>query len=100
MNYRLINQAGIELKWGAIQDSEHSDLCIKTDRGEVWVQVETRFSDRRHNELYTSGQKEFPISDGTAGKIITQVIKRGYLEKYFETDIGLIYTEFGDLIEN
>ncbi len=100
MKYREINILGKDYKWSATQDSEHPDLVVICKKGEIWVQVEIGFLDQEHNEKYINGNEELPVSLATASKVISDVVEKGYIKKYFESDIGLIYTESGQLIEN
>jgi hypothetical protein len=100
MKYRELILNGKVYKWGAGQDSEHPDFVLLCAQGELGVQVEISPSDRKHNHMYMKGQVELPISEKTALSIISEIERLGYLDTYFETDVGLIYTEIGKLIEN
>lgn len=100
MLYQKLDINGIEYKWSAAQDSEQPDFVLVCERGEIWVQVEIGLNDRPHNQRHFDGFEKYPISNDTARKIICAVVKLGYLDNYFDTDVGLIFTETGKLVEN
>lgn len=99
MKYKKVKHKGKIYKWSATQDSQHPDLVLQCERGDIWVQVEANPLDKKRNEIYLNGKNELPISNNTAYKVISNIVKPGYTESYFETDVGLIYTESGQLIE-
>ena len=95
MNYRNIEINGAVFKWSAILDSQHPDFVLVCESGEIWVQVGDDY-DREHYDAYHEGKKEFPVSEKTAHTIIRQIIDRGDIYSYFETDVGLmLYSEVG-----
>lgn len=100
MKYQEVQYKGKIYKWGAYQDSEHPDFVLQCELGEIWVQVEVNPFDKKHNEMYLNGKNEFPISNNTAHKVISNIVKLGYTKSYFESDVGLIFTDSGRLIEN
>lgn len=100
LKYREIVYEGIAYQWSAIQDSEQPSFLLQCDGGELWVQVEIGLFDKSHHRIYASGKADFPISDSTVSKIVSKVVYLGYLKSYFEKDIGLVFTEEGQLIEN
>ena len=100
LKYRKIVYEGVAYQWSAIQDSEHPSFLLQCDGGELWVQVEIGLFDKSHHKMYASGKADFPISDSTVSKIVSKVVDLGYLKSYFETDIGLVFTEEGQLTEN
>lgn len=100
MKHQILTIEGRNYKWSASQDSEHPDFVLETDLGQIWVQVEVSAKDKMHNDMFLRGRKEFPISDFTANRIICELISLGYILSYFETDVGLIFTDGGELIEN
>jgi len=100
LKYREITHEGIVYQWSAIQDSEHPFFLLQCDGGELWVSVEIGSFDKSHRKMYASGKADFPISDSTASKIVSNVIDLGYIKSYFETDIGLVFIEDRQMIEN
>lgn len=100
LKYREIVYEGVAYQWSAIQDSEHPSFLLQCDSGELWVSVEIGSFDRSHHKMYASGKADFPISESAVSKIVSNIIDLGYLKSYFETDIGLVFTENGQLIEN
>jgi len=100
MKYQEVQYKGVTYNWGAYQDSEHPDFVLQCKLGEIWVQVEVNPFDKKHNEMYFNGQKEYPISNNTVYMIISNIVKLGYTKSYFETDTGLIFTESCQLIKN
>lgn len=100
LKYKEITYEGVVYQWSAIQDSEHPSFLLQCDGGELWVQVEIGFFDKSHHKMYASGKADFPISDSTVRKIVSKIIDLGCVQSYFEKDIGLVFTEDGQLIEN
>lgn len=100
MEFKTLNIEGVNYQWAATQDSEPPDYVLVADAGEIWVQVEINSRDRSHNELFLKGKVECPISEDTALKVAEAVVKQGYIDSYFNTDVGLIFTEEEKLIEN
>lgn len=100
MIYQDMEHGGKRYKWSACQDSEHPDFVLQCDLGEIWVQVEVCPSDIAHNEMYLKGKEEFPVSRSTVKKLVSSLVNLGYTKSYFETDVGLIFTDNCQLIEN
>jgi len=95
MNYKNIEINGTVFKWSAIEDSQHPDFVLNCERGEIWVQVGDDY-DQEHHDAYHQGKQELPVSEKTARTIICQLIDRGYIDSYFDTDVGLVlYSEVG-----
>jgi len=95
MIFKDIKVLGNSYKWSAQQDSQHPDFVLVCDAGEIWVQVGDTY-DQAHNEAYLNGKEECPVSEKTAKRIITEIIQKGYIESYFNTDVGLmLYTNQG-----
>jgi hypothetical protein len=100
MKYQSLKLGDVSYKWSVYQDGEHPDFVLVCDAGEIGIQVEISQYDQEHNKLYHKGKVYYPISNTTALKVVNAIIEKGYLKKYFESDVGLIFTEKQCLIEN
>ncbi len=100
MNYEEFECRGTLYRWSAIRNGEHPDFVLVCDDGEIWVQVERTTDIDKQDKLFSEGKAKYPISFGLAKNIISQIISKGYIESYFATDVGLIFSENGQLIEN
>jgi hypothetical protein len=100
MKYENIDYKEKCYKWAAVRDSEHPDFVLICDDGEIWVQVERTPEIDKQDDLFREGKAKYPISLGTVQSIISEIVIRGYIESYFKTDVGLIYSEKGQLVEN
>ena len=90
----------VNYEWYSIQDSEHPDFCLTLNDGyEIWVQVYLSGSEKSHSLRYLNGRTDQPISDETAIEIIKEVISKGYIESYKDSEVGLMFID-GGLIEN
>lgn len=100
MKYQEIENQGGLYKWTAYQDSEHPDFVLQTENGYIFVQIELSDADLIHNEKYFTNKELYPFSDSKAELVVKKLIQLGYIDTYFKTDVGLILTDQGDLIEN
>ena len=100
MEYEEISHDGLELKWSAQRDSEHPDFILICPSGEIWVQVERTEEIEKYDKLYNDGKSKYPLPLSVVQQLVSQIVEKGYLEKYFSSDVGLIFTDKGQLIEN
>lgn len=83
-----------------MRNSEHPDFVLVCDAGEIWVQVERTPEIDKIDDLHREGRAKYPVSKELAKDIVSKIIAGGYLESYFNSDVGLIYSENGLIIEN
>jgi len=100
MEYEEFESNGVTYKWSAFRDSEHPDFVLVCDKGEIWVQVEQTPDLDRHYKLFDEEKVKYPITLGIVQNIISQIVSKGYIETYFTTNVGLIYSGEGTLGEN
>lgn len=86
--------------WYTVHNDEHPDFCLVDGEEEIWVQIYLGEHDLRHNERYLKSNELQAITDNTARDIIKKLINMNYLTTYNSSDVGLIYSETGDLLEN
>ena len=100
MKKNTSNIFGLNLSWDVKQDSEHPEMILFTDQGEIYIQVYVSPRDAKYNELFLKGKSDLPFSVETAKKILESVVLKGYLDSYHDSEIGLVFTETFELIEN
>jgi hypothetical protein len=91
---------GVSYYWSASQDSEHPDMTVYMPDHEIYIQVVVNEQDKAHNNLFLKGKKKYSISPSTAYEVIKAVIKQGYIETYKDSNVGLIFDDQFNLIEN
>jgi len=91
---------GVSYYWSASQDNEHPDMTVYMPEHEIYIQVMVNEQDKKHNDLFLKGRKVFPISSSTAYEVIKALVEQSYIETYKDSDVGLIFDEYFNVIEN
>ena len=86
-------------QWSATQYHEQPDFVLKTPKGNIWVQIEIGLMDVHHHRSFLNGQKEYPITNSTAQKIVAALVESDYLNEYFTKNVKLRFSREGKLIE-
>ena len=90
----------ISYYWSASQNSEHPDMTVYMPDHKIYIQVEVNKRDKAHNNLFFKGKKKCPLSPSTAYEVIKALVEQNYIETYKDSDVGLIFDEHFNLIEN
>jgi hypothetical protein len=85
--------------WSASQEDEHPDMTVYMPDHEIDIQVMLNESDKKHNDFFWKGKRDFPIPSSTAYEVIQALVKQGYIETYKDSYVGLIFDEHFNLIE-
>ena len=91
---------GVSYYWSASQESEHPNMTVYMPDHEIYIQVMENEQEKTHTDLFLKGKKVFPISSSTAYEVIKVLVEKGYIETYKDSDVGLIFDEYFNLIEN
>lgn len=86
--------------WKSEQTSEHPDLEVSEKGVTLHIQVEVDKDEATHNEKFLNGLELAPISEKKVAEVINALIENDSFQEYKNSDIGLIYSEDGSLIEN
>ena len=90
MKHLYINFEGINYEWSASQGGENVEFILFCTIGEIYVQVQIGESDQAQSQKFFQGTVDIPITENTALEIVSSIIKLGYFDSYFDSDVGLI----------
>ena len=99
LHFQTHQYKGQGYQWSATQYDEHPDFMLSCEAGNIWVQVELGLQDKIHHHGYLNYNKIHPFSTDTAIKVLTAIIDNGYLDKYFQRKMKLVFNQQGNLVE-
>ena len=100
MKHQYLNFDNVSYKCSASQDGEHAEFILHSASGDICVQVQIGELDREQSKEYLCENVDSPITENSATNIISLLVEQGYIDSYLGSDVGLIYTDEGTLIEN